>query len=31
MSLEDVQRDFELKAEDVRAALEYAAELMDED
>jgi uncharacterized protein (DUF433 family) len=31
MSLEDVRRDFELTAEDVRAALEYAAELMDEE
>jgi uncharacterized protein (DUF433 family) len=31
MSPEDAQRDFGLTAEDVRAALEYAAELMDEE
>jgi uncharacterized protein (DUF433 family) len=31
MSLEAVQLDFELTAEDVRAALEYVAELMDEE
>ena len=28
MSLEDVQRDYDLTAEDVRAALDYAAELL---
>ncbi|MBN2021366.1 MAG: DUF433 domain-containing protein [Pirellulales bacterium] len=28
MSLEDVQKDFDLTSEDVRAALDYAAELL---
>ena len=28
MSFEDVQRDYDLTAEDVRAALDYAAELL---
>jgi uncharacterized protein (DUF433 family) len=28
MSFEDLQRDYELTAEDVRAALDYAAELL---
>jgi uncharacterized protein (DUF433 family) len=28
MSFEDVERDFDLKTEDIRAVLEYAAELL---
>jgi uncharacterized protein (DUF433 family) len=28
MSFEDAERDFDLKSEDVRAALDYAAELL---
>ena len=31
MSAEDVQKDFELTAEDVRAALDYAAELLNKE
>ena len=31
MSLEDVQADFGLTAEDVRAALEYAAEILNQE
>jgi uncharacterized protein (DUF433 family) len=31
MSFEDVERDFDLHPEDVRAALDYAAELLDQE
>jgi len=31
MSLEDVQKDYDLTAEDIRAALDYAAELLDKE
>ena len=31
MSFEDVQKDFDLTAEDVRAALDYAAELLNKE
>ena len=31
MSFEDVERDFGLRPEDVRAALDYAAELLDQE
>jgi len=31
MGFEDVTRDFDLTAEDVRAALDYAAELVDQE
>ncbi len=31
MSFEDIQRDFDLSLEDIRAALDYAAELLSEE
>lgn len=31
MGFEDVQKDFDLSAEDVRAALDYAAELLNQE
>ena len=31
MSYEDVQRDFDLTEEDIRAALDYAAELLNKE